>query len=349
MRRLDSRKIMILMRAVSLSIPALLLFGCVKGVSDESRVERKEYPTEAKYKLVENWCKPPAGKKTIGNSHGEIRLDKAGNVYVSTETEDGAIQVYAQDGTFVRSIANDYPGIHGFVIHEDEGEEFIYAAHLKGSQVLKMRLDGTVVLKIPKSSFPEDKLGKEKKRRKKKGKKNEKKKRGTRLKVTSVDVAPNGDIYAVDGYGKDFIHRFDKTGKHIASFGGRGEPYKLKNCHKIFIDPRFSPARLLLCDRVNLRLVHLDLEGNLLGEAARDLRRPSSATFFGDWVAIAEIAGRVSILDKAGKTLATLGTNETKGQINTNRVKPEQWKPGVFTAPHGIAFATPRGCAGSSR
>ena len=324
MRRFDSKKSMVLMRAVSLSVMALFLFGCVEGVSDESRIEPKKYPTEATYQHVVNWCKPPAGKQTIGNSHGEIRLDKAGNVYVSTETKDGAIQIYAQDGTFIRSIANDYPGIHGFVIHEDAGEEYIYAAHLKGSQVLKMRLDGSVVLKIPKSSFPKDKLGKKKGRH--------------RLKVTSVDVAPNGDIYAVDGYGKDFIHRFDKTGKHIASFGGRGEPYGLKNCHKIFIDPRFSPARLLLCDRVNLRLVHLDLEGNLLGVAARDLRRPSSAAFFGEWVAIAEISGRVSILDKAGQSLATLGTNETKGQINTNRVKPEQWQAGVFTAPHGIAF-----------
>ncbi len=55
-------------------------------------------------------------------------------------------------------------------------------------------------------------------------------------------------------------------------------------------------------------------------------------------LALCQIAGRVSILDKTGQPLATLGTNETKGQINTNRVKPEQWQAGVFTAPHGIAF-----------
>jgi hypothetical protein len=34
----------------------------------------------------------------------------------------------------------------------------------------------------------------------------------------------------------------------------------------------------------------------------------------------------------------TLGANPVKEQTATNKVKPSEWKTGVFTAPHGIDF-----------
>ena len=48
--------------------------------------------------------------------------------------------------------------------------------------------------------------------------------------------------------------------------------------------------------------------------------------------------GRVSVLDKGGRTVATLGTNESQGEINTNKVEPAQWHEGIVTSPHGITF-----------
>ena len=182
-----------------------------------------------------------------------------------------------------------------------------------------MKLDGTVVLTIEKDAFPADKNGS--------------------LALTNVTVADNGDIYVVDGYGADWIFQFDKTGKIKKTFGGKGDPLKLSNCHKIFIDPRFTPQRLLLCDRGNNRLIHLDLDGNLIGVIVdKDLRRPSSASFNGDLVCVAEIAGRVSVWDKEGKQVANLGVNDTPGQTNTPGVEPKDWRPGVVTSPHGITF-----------
>ena len=160
-----------------------------------------------------------------------------------------------------------------------------------------------------------------------------------KLKLTNVTVAPTGDIYVVDGYGADWIFQFDKTGKLKQTFGGRVEPLKLSNCHKIFVDPRFEPARLLLCDRGNNRILHCDLDGKLIGVVVdKDLRRPSSASFHGDLMCVAEIAGRVSVWDKEGKQVASLGVNDTKGQTNTPGVKPAEWREGVVTSPHGITF-----------
>lgn len=262
---------------------------------------------------------PPAGTDTIGNGHGEIRVDSVGNFYVSVDGQkEGGLQVYSPERKFLRYVPNTPGSLHGFVIRQEEGQDVIYAAVLGQSRVLKLKTDGTVLLEIPKSAFPADKGD---------------------LKLTGLDVAPNGDIYVVDGYGKDWIFVFDKAGAFKTVFGGRGEPLKLNNAHKIFLDPRFDPPRIFVCDRGNNRLLHLALDGSLIGVICdQDLRRPSSASFHGDYVCIAEIAGRVSVFDKAGKQIAKLGTNDTQGQTNTPKVEPKDWKDDVVTSPHGITF-----------
>jgi len=158
------------------------------------------------------------------------------------------------------------------------------------------------------------------------------------LKLTSADAAPNGDIYVVDGYGTSWVFVFDAAGKFKKQFGGPVEPFNLANCHKIHIDTRFQPARVFLCDRGNKRIMHATLEGELMGVIATGLRNPSSASFHGDYVCIAEIAGRVSVWDKEGKMVAALGTNDTPGQSNTPRVPPADWRENTVTSPHGITF-----------
>jgi hypothetical protein len=272
------------------------------------------------YDFAPNWLTPPPGTETIGSGHGEIAVDSAGNIYVSVDgKKEGGLQVYGPDGKFKNYVAGTPGSLHGFTIHKDAEGEFIYATVLSQSKLLKMKLDGTVVLTIEKEAFGEDKMAK--------------------LKLTNVAVADTGDIYIVDGYGADWIFQFDKTGKLKKTFGGRVDPYKLSNCHKIFVDPRFQPQRLLLCDRGNNRMLHLSLDGDILGVIVdKDLRRPSSASFNGDLVCVAEIAGRVSVWDKEGKQVASLGVNDTPGQTNTPGVKPPDWREGVVTSPHGITF-----------
>src|SRR5436309_751117 len=84
----------------------------------------------------------------------------------------------------------------------------------------------------------------------------------------------HGDVYVTDGYASDYVHRFDRAGLYLKSFGGRKEPYGFKTLHKIAIDPRFEPARIIGCDRANMRVVHLSLEGEFLGVVAKDLLLP---------------------------------------------------------------------------
>ncbi len=275
------------------------------------------------WKFAPDFLTPPPGKETIGNSHGEIAVDSAGHIYVSVQDKDAGIQVYGADGKFIKALPLPN-SLHGFVIRKNEDGEFIYAAVLNEQRVIKCKLDGSVVLEIPTSAFPPDKIAAEKDKK---------------LHLTNCDVAPNGDIYVVDGYGLSWIFVFDNAGKFKQVFGGPVEPWKLSNCHKLFIDPRFDPVRLLLCDRGNNRILHVSLEGEIIGVFAdKDLRHPSSASFYKDLVCVAEIAGRVSVWDKEGKLVAALGTNDTKGQTNTPTVAPPDWREGVVTSPHGITF-----------
>jgi hypothetical protein len=318
------------------------------------------------YEFAPNFLTPPEGMETIGNGHGEIAVDSTGNIYVSVEGQKGGIQVYGPNGKYLRHLADLTGSIHGFVIRKHADGEFLYAAVLGQEKVLKLKLDGTVVMEIKKDAFPADKAQRitveTKDGKKLTGTKGEEtateltviltdgkkesiakdqiaKKQESGLKLTNCDVAPNGDIYVVDGYGQSWIFVFDKTGKFKKVFGGPVEPYKLANTHKIFVDTRFEPARLFLCDRGNNRILHLSLDGEPLGVIAdKDLKRPSSASFHGDLVCIAEIAGRVSVFDKAGKMVAALGVNETPGQTNTPKVAPADWRQGVVTSPHGITF-----------
>ena len=95
------------------------------------------------YESVPGWCRLP-DEQPMGNTHGAIVIDRKGRIYFNTDTKR-SIMVYAPDGRFLRSFADAHPGIHGMVIRIEGDQQFIYAAHLQGKQVIKFKLDGTVV------------------------------------------------------------------------------------------------------------------------------------------------------------------------------------------------------------
>jgi hypothetical protein len=295
------------------------------------------------------WLKLPTDRTEIGSMHGDVAVSAAGEVYISVEGSvrqrfailgpNPGLQVYAPDGRFLRNIPGAPPDLHGFVIHRDAGTEYLYGARLAagpsladqtragldGQVVVKMTLDGTIAMTIPASRIPEQF-------------KNKSADGQSYMRLTGMTVAPNGDLYVTDGYASDYIHRFDRNGRYLASFGGKQAPYGFRTLHKLTIDTRFQPARLLACDRENGRVVHLSLDGALLGIVAGDLRRPAAVAVRGEYAAIGELQGRVTLLDKVGHVAGTLGENTVADEIASNRTEPSKWRPGIVTAPHGVAF-----------
>jgi len=287
------------------------------------------------YRSVPEWGQFPEGRKTLGPTHGGVVVDKQGLIYVTLDKPPAGekpvgIVVYSADGKIVRTIANDLWGIHGLCINEENGEQFLYGAHLAGKEAVKLKLDGTVIWKI---GVPNE-SGKYEPRPGKDGKM-----APPAYSPTGICVGPNGHVYVVDGYGQNWCHEFDEHQKYVRSFGGPGtEPGKFKTCHGIALDTRGPKPLLLICDRANLRLQHFDLDGNFVEIVAEKLRLPCSLSFHGDHIAIAELGGRVAILDGNNKLVATLGDNPNVKQRANYKVPPAEWQEGIFNAAHGISY-----------
>ena len=275
------------------------------------------------FTVVDGWLKLPAGRPAIGDMHGDVAVSSSGEVYVSVQDPEASLQVYAPDGRFLRTVPGAPADAHGFVIRKQSDGEFIFSS--RWQSIVKMTLEGRVVLTIPASAVPDEfKITSQR--------------TGARIMyMTGVDVAPNGDIYATDGYASDYVHRFSPTGQYVKSFGGKKAPYNFDTLHKIAIDTRFTPARIIGCDRANNRVVHLSLDGELLGVVARDLLLPAAVAIHGEHAVIGELKGRVTILDKTGGVVARVGSN-TEAGVGSNELGPEKWRPGFVISPHGVAL-----------
>jgi hypothetical protein len=281
------------------------------------------------FKPVADWLHLPKGQDAMGNSHGDVAVSSAGDVYVSiTAGPKAGIQVYDSKGRYLRNVENAPKDFHGFVIRKSADGEFIYGASLGGQTVHKLTLTGKELLKIDAAKLVPDEF---KAKARGKGKQS--------LRLTAMDVVADGTLYIVDGYGNDYVHVFDKKGGYLKSYGGRAKaPYVFKTLHKIAIDTRFNPHRIIGVDRENMRVVHLSLDGEFLGVVNNEMLRPAAVAIQGDYAAIGEIKGRVAFLDKAGKVVLTLGYNEIPEDAMNNKTPPNRWRLGIFTAPHGVAF-----------
>lgn len=285
------------------------------------------------FESVPGWGKLPDGA-TLGPTHGAVLVGPDKRVYLSTDGKLSVV-VWEEDGTFVKNFGPEYQGFHAMVIREEQGKSFLYGAQNNAYgnperkkagepttpfRVCKIDLEGKLALEIPNASTGEVP--------------------GGWNGLTAVAVAPDNSIFAACGYGSQMIHKFDATGKLIKSFGGKGkEDGKFNTCHGLMIDTRFTPARLLVADRENRRLVHLDLDGNFLAVHASGLRRPCSTVPCGNGLAVAELEARVAILDPDGTPVAFLGDNPDKSQWANFGVKPADQHQAIFTAPHGLGFA----------
>ena len=298
----------------------LLLAAGVLSLQQQVAAPIRWKAGDATFEWVRGWGTLPGGKP-LGNTHGCIVVDSKDRVYLCTDTEN-AVVVYASDGSVLETWGKELAGgLHGLALVREGAEEFLLMAHIGRHQVLKSTLHGEILwtLDYPKESGiyekPEQYL------------------------PTSIAPLPDGGFFVADGYGQSWIHRYDKARRYLKSFGGPGtELGKLQCPHGIWIDSRGKSPVLLVADRENQRIQVFDLEGKPLREV-KDvehdlLRRPCHMHPFADELAVADLAGRVTLLDSALGLVAQLGDNPDPAKRARNDVLPPEWKDGEFISPH---------------
>ncbi|WP_348263225.1 hypothetical protein P8935_01405 [Telmatobacter sp. DSM 110680] len=275
---------------------------------------------EWKYEVASGWGHLPAGL-SFGGTHGAIATDSTGQVYVSTQSETG-ILIYTPEGVFKKSIATEYPEVHSIFHAQEGGEEYLYTTVQKGTPkenwlFVKMKTDGTVVQKITaplQAGF----------------------KSPNEWRLTAAVSGPDGGILIANGYGDSRIFHFDKNGEYRGAFGGKGATDGLFDCcHGLAVDTRYDQPLLLVCDRENRRLCHLDFDGKFVRTITQHLRRPCQVSFHGDFAVVSELEGRVTILDKDNAPVAFLGDNPRKAQWANYQLQPSAIDAACFSAAHG--------------
>ncbi len=79
------------------------------------------------------------------------------------------------------------------------------------------------------------------------------------------------------------------------------------------------------------------MDGDFLGVIADGMMLPAAVAIWGDYAAVAELGGQITVFDKEGRRAAVFGTNTRPDEKGNRTVEPSKWRPGIVTAPHGIA------------
>src|SRR5437868_182100 len=135
---------------------------------------------ELKYSIVPNFFSENPGGQSLGPCHGGVVLDKAGNIYVSTDTERGIV-VFSPTGKFLHAVGPTR--IHGLEVREENGTEYIYGARPNEHEVVKLKLNGEKEWSI---EYPKE---------------SDIYTNASVFKPCAVTVAPDGSIFIADGYG----------------------------------------------------------------------------------------------------------------------------------------------------
>jgi len=279
------------------------------------------------YEVIHDWGELPAGH-VYGNTHG-VAIDAQGEVHIKHTVGagakiDDAVVVFDADGKFVRSWGKEYKGgAHGLDLSREGGEEFFYLCDTKRHLFAKTDLHGREIWRkwAPEQcngyTMPDEFV------------------------PTNIAVAPNGNFYVADGYGKSFIHEYDHDAKYLRSFGGKGNAPGQTDCpHGLMVDLRGSEPVLVVADRSNHRLQNFNLDGQHINFVTDAMRAPCHFHTHGDIIVVPDLDSRVTLLDKNNQLIAVLG--EGPGYQGLRDKTRDHFTPGQFVAPHS-AFFDPAG------
>lgn len=118
---------------------------------------------------------------------------------------------------------------------------------------------------------------------------------------TKAVITPDGEMYVSDGYGNRRVHRYDREGNLIHSWGEHGKGAgQFVLPHDVVVDER---DRVLVCDRENRRVQIFDRAGNFQTEWA-DLQNPMQIFIRDGIMYLTHAYAEISIRTLDGEVLA---------------------------------------------
>jgi peptidylamidoglycolate lyase len=283
------------------------------------------------YTLDEAWGKLP-DRMSYGFGCA-IVVDSKDRIFVTSRSESPCVAIFSPAGELLETWSNDFASkvgfstaqvkatAHGLYCSKESDGEFLYFTENvvkgtgEGARVYKTDMQGKVLYELGKNvkasstSQPFEFTN-----------------------PTDVAVAPNGDVYIVDGYGSQLVYRFDKSFKHIKTIGGSGQEHgKFKTCHGVWIRTIGKEPEVYIADRANGRLevYSLDLEYR---RTIPDMKNPCCFYQHNNHLFIPELGARVSIIDSDDKIVARLGdgTGIKKEELDQH--------PAAFATPHALTL-----------
>ena len=281
-----------------------------------------------RYKVIEGWGILDAGRNPVNDCH-EMVEDAAGRLILLTNETKNNVLIYDKSGSLLEVWGTSYPGAHGLTLYNEGEEQFLFITDTNRNQVIKTDLKGRVLMKLdyPRESGVYEYPG--------------------QYKPTETAIDPaTGNIYIADGYGLNYITKYNPKGEYMGHFGGAGDTDDtFRCCHGIIIDHRLSDPGLIITNRSHMQLKRFSLDGKYQSTIAVPGSFICRPVIHGDHTFAAVYrstsqqypnSGYITILDQNDKVVSTPGG--TKPVYEDNQLQ-EQRKDTSFTDflhPHDV-------------
>lgn len=128
---------------------------------------------------------------------------------------------------------------------------------------------------------------------------------------TNIDFDSEGNQYVSDGYGNFAVHKFDRNGNLLATWGGKGvfdgftdTPGKFLVVHSLCVDPN---DHIWVCDREKDAVHVFNKDGEVIAYFSHNMSQPSGVDTDGTYVYVVGRGGYITIFDLDFNPVGELG------------------------------------------
>jgi peptidylamidoglycolate lyase len=321
-------------RRTFLQTAAATTTGLALGGSARAAVKFGE--GKASYTLDESWGTLPAG---MNYGFGcALVVDGKDRIWVTSRSANACVVIFDAAGKILETWSKDIKDrigydseqykatAHGLYWSKEGDKEYLYWTEnvdapkgkpKLGARVYKTDLDGKILFQIGNVD-----------------KETETSRKFDLTNPTDVAIGANGDIYVVDGYGNQKVHRFDKNFKLIKTMGGPGkENGKFNTCHGVWVNTLKKEPEIYIADRHNDRVQVFTPELEFK-RIVGNVRNPCCFYQYSGQLYIPDLGARVTILDADDKVVGHLGD----GLELRNKKEDPAKHPEAFFFPHALTL-----------